>query len=153
MQVTEGMSQRRVWLVQLLAVFVIAGSVFDIVRGKEHWPFSDYRLYASVERERSLTLTWLFGVPEGEPASEVSLLGNRYIYPFNFDRLMSVFRRMQWKPNYQQRLSAGLQDCLIRYERLRQVGRHQGPKRRAIRLYRLHWRLDPLARNAVRPEA
>ena len=104
----DGMSPRRLWSVQLVITGVILWSLGDIVCSKEQWPFSDYRLYANVERERSLTLMWLYGVTDEEPVREVSLLGPqhvfRYIYPFNYDRLMNAFRKMGWEGDPQPQL-------------------------------------------------
>jgi hypothetical protein len=44
-------------------------------------------------------------------------------------------------------------DVYDRYERRREAGDHDGPPLQAVRVYQLHWVLQPGARNAMHPNA
>ena len=51
------MSTRRLVIANVLILFVIAGSAYDILTRQEHWPFSNYPMFSSVHRRP--VLTWL----------------------------------------------------------------------------------------------
>lgn len=140
------MPKWRVLFIHALIALLIAGSFFDIITGREHWPFSPYAMYASARRERSLSAVWLFGVTQEAPNREVPLNAFRYIQPFHHNRLSRAFERMDPRAR-----RAALTDCLIRYEALRSAGRHDGPALKGLRLYQLEWELDPWARNLHNP--
>lgn len=142
----------RLWLINAVLAGVIAGSLFDIVTFREHWPFSPYWMYSAARRERTLSAMRLFGVTREASPREIPLLDPRFIRPFDLTKLRVAVTRMAEAPGGSARLSVALADCLERYERLRRAGAHDGPPLGAIRLYRLHWLLDPWARNARRPE-
>src|SRR5262245_23145081 len=77
-------ARRRV-LLNLVFVSLIAGSLYDIVRNEEHWPFSQYPMFSGVWRAPSFTWLRLFGVTaRGE---EFPLDDNQYIRPFDQSRL------------------------------------------------------------------
>jgi len=48
------MTLRRQILIHLLIAGVIAGSVYDIVASQEHWPFSNYPMFATIHRKPTL---------------------------------------------------------------------------------------------------
>lgn len=149
------MSRSRIWLVYFLFIFFAGGSLYDIARDQEHWPFSPYAMYSYAERERTLTMIELFGLTQdnGTPR-EVPLRDYQYIEPFQSARLRTALSILEadQSPKRPQLLTEALQDCLVRYERLRRAGRHDGPHLSTIRLYRLQWQLDPWARNVERPD-
>jgi hypothetical protein len=140
----------RVLLVYGVITLITIGSLFDIVTGREHWPFSPYPMYATVTRERSLTVLRLYGVTKEAPAREMPLVALRYIQPFTSARLEGALRTIKARRG-RQPLKAALSDCLRRYEKLRRAGRHEGPPLQGIRLYRVYWKLDPWARNVDCP--
>jgi len=146
------MSKLRMLLLHAVIALLISGSLYDIVTFGEHWPFSSYRMYSNLQRERSLSSVRLFGVTKEEPHREIPLLAFQHIQPFNQSRLAVALRRLNLKPQRQQLLDEALRDCLTRYETLRRVGRHDGPPLQGIRLYRLQWQLDPRARNVDQPD-
>ncbi len=132
-----------------LGLFV-AGSLFDIATGREHWPYSPYGMYSSVERARSLQTLRLIGITRA--GSQFPLVANRYLWPFNRSSLRWTLGRLNESADRAQRLPAALEDCLRRYEERRRAGRHDGPPLQALGLYRVWWTLDPLARNVDRPD-
>jgi len=143
------MGRRRIWLVYAVIVVLGGGSLFAIINDAEYWPFSPYGMYSDMRRERSLTWLRLFGVTKAEEPQEIPLLAPEYIQPFDQARLPKALSQMSRNPDKQRE---ALRDCLRRYESLRQAGRHHGPPLQGVRLYRLEWQLDPLARNVDRPE-
>lgn len=153
-----GTSKRRLLFINGVIIFLIVNSLLDIAIGKQHWPFSNYPMFARAEagtlNDYTFSQLKLYGVTQGVRPREIPLRG-RYIQPFDEGRLRAAFDRMNSKtdPEERQRLLNGaLRDFLRRYERLRQAGRLDGPPLQGIRLYELHWRLDPRAANRERPD-
>jgi len=147
-------------------VVILAGSVVDMVTGREHWPFSPYGMYATVPGQRSLVGLRLFGVTEGTAevvrakragarelggGREILLVASKYIQPFTPSRLEGALWELKRRGG-QEALREALGDCLRRYEQRRLAGGHRGPPLRGIRLYRVSWRLDPWARNVDCPD-
>ena len=145
------LSRGRVYFVYLIIGVIVGGSLYDLARDSEHWPFSQYGMYSEVQRDPSLSVMRLFGVTRGE-SQEIPMLRFDYVQPLDQSRIRWAFEDMNYRPNREQRMRAALSDCLARYERLREAGRHHGPPLEAIRLYRLYWKLDPWARNANGPD-
>ncbi len=148
----RGPKGMRGWVINGALVFVIAGSLFDIITFREHWPFSPYWMYSHARVERTLDAAWLFGVAAGGGAAEVALMDERYVYPFDVTKVRVALERMAEDPSDRGRLRAALADCLERYDALRRAGVHHGPPLRGVRLYRMRWSLDPWARNAGDPD-
>jgi hypothetical protein len=146
------MEPRRIWLVYVLMAALVGGSLYDLVRDTEHWPFSQYPMYAQVVYKRELERIWLFGVTDEQRPREIPLLAYPYIQPLNQARLLKGLEKMSYRPDGQRLLTEASRDCLVRYEALRRRGRHQGPALQGIRCYRLYWKLDPWARNVGSPD-
>lgn len=151
------MSRQRVWLLQAVIALLVGGSLYHIVADKEHWPFSNYPMYLTVEQWDSSEQLQLFGVVREEPHQEIPLRDIRYLHPFHRSRIHAAFTwiliKTEGNPEKrQQMLSEGLRDRLRRYEELRMAGRHDGPPLRGIRLYQSRWRLDARAQNVDRPD-
>src|SRR5438034_10900469 len=106
----EGIGRRRTGLVYALMAVIVAGSCFDMVTGREHWPFSPYEMYSRLRRQRTLTVERLFGVTEGAPRREVPLSEFLYIQPFKRQRLQSALTRisMHREPIGRERLEEGV---------------------------------------------
>ncbi len=139
--------RRRDGLVYSLFLILVGGHAVEIARGSgvlapEHWPFSAYPMYAGVASGRTLVTPGLFGVPAAHPEDEIALTDPRYLVPFDRSRLAGALARLSMSRD-PDALRDALKDCLVRYERLRTLGRHAGPRLRAVRLYRLRWPLDP----------
>jgi hypothetical protein len=150
----EGPAGYRLWLVYAVLAVIVGGSFFDIITGREHWPFSPYPMYATVPQDRALTQMRLYGVTEDTPPREMPLVAFERIQPFSPSNLQNSLARISAhrEPVRRVLLEKALRDCLDRYESLRRAGRHSGPPLRGVRLCRVHWKLDPWARNVDRPD-
>ena len=144
------MSRGRKFIVNTLVAGLLTGSMFDIVANREHWPFSPYTMYATLEPGPSLTTLRLFGVTE--TGAELPLLADEHIAPFDPSRLRWALDTVAAGPDGKQRLRLAVGDCLRRYEERRREGKHAGPPLVAVRLYRLYWTLDAEARNVDHPD-
>ena len=146
------MSRARLALVHAGLLVLVAGSGFDILTGREHWPFSPYSMFSNVEDDTTALRMYLYGVPGGTDVDEVPLIEEDYLRPFTTIRLHSAFRKLQYRPQSDSLLEVAVHDVARRYERRRAAGQHDGPPLERVRLYAAHWRLEPLARNAARPD-
>jgi hypothetical protein len=142
-------TSRRAFL-SLLFAALIGGSLYDIVRDEEHWPFSQYPMFRGVWR--SPTFKWLrvFGVTAD--GQELPLQEDRYIQPFDQSRLASAFRRILQKSDGTSRVDEALSELLVRYDQLAAEGAHYGPRLAGLRLYELEWTIDAAAANVARPD-
>jgi hypothetical protein len=146
------MTLRRQILVHLFIFAMVAGSLYDIVTSQEHWPFSDYPMFASIHRKHTLD-NWyrVFGVtPDGR---EVAIIRYDELWPLDQSRLPLGIRRIAQTPGSQERVRAALEDTLRRYEARRAAGQHGGPEIDGIRLYSQSWDLEPYAANLDRPRS
>jgi len=75
------MSRIRGLLVHLLIAGVIGGSLYDIATRQEHWPFSDYPMFALVQ-QRPVLDNWfrLYGVTFDN--REVAILKYSELWPW-----------------------------------------------------------------------
>jgi len=136
----------------LVAVLLFA-SAYDIVSGQEHWPFSPYPMFSSVERSWTLDSLLLTGVAADSSGREFPLREEAaFIAPFDQCRLNTALQRARSSDDHGARLHAMLADSLARYEAQRERGAHDGPPLRAVRLYDAHWTLESDARNVDRPD-
>jgi hypothetical protein len=143
------MSTRRLIIVHVLILFVIAGSAYDIGTRQEHWPFSNYPMFSTVHRQPVLTWLRLFGVTADN--REIALLSYNDLWPLDQSRLPLGLRRIADAPAHGPRLQAAITDVMLRYNERRARGEITGPELRAIRLYKMGWRLEPFAANLDRP--
>lgn len=146
------MSPARLVTVQALVALIVGASAFDIVTGQEHWPFSPYPMFSSVESSRTLDSLLLVGVPADPGAGEFPLRAGAFIAPFDQCRLNTALLRARSAHDDGARLHAMLEDSFSRYEDQRRRGAHDGPPLRAVRVYDAHWELAPDAGNANTPE-
>ena len=149
------MSPARLVLVHVGLFALVGGSAFDMLTGREHWPFSPYAMFSEVKRDTTTTRLYLYGIPEGASGEEVPLIDEAFLRPFSTIQLHTALRKTQYRFHRlhgDSLLRVAVRDCARRYERRRRAGRHDGPPLERIRLYALHWRLEPYARNAARPD-
>jgi hypothetical protein len=144
------MTRPRLALANLIIFGLLAGSGYDIVTDQEHWPFSQYPMFAAVETSWTHRGLRLFGVtPSG---AEVALLDNDHLAPFDQCRLAAAFRRLRTEARDEKRLHAALRDCFERYRVTSDQDPAGHPPLNAVRLYELDWRLDKNADNARTPD-
>jgi hypothetical protein len=97
-------------VINLVLIGLIAGSAYDIVTDQEHWPLSQYPMFASAWKNPSFAWLRLFGVTAD--GREFALDANRYIAPFDLSRLPKALRRMMEAPDGAARIRAALPDLL-----------------------------------------
>jgi hypothetical protein len=146
------MSAARLVLAHAVVAIILAGAAYDITTGREHWPFSPYPMFSTVERASTLDSLMLTGVTADGVAREMTLRDPSSIGPFDQCRLNTALERAASSDDGGARLHAMLEDCLTRYEAERQSGAHDGPPLRAMRVYGAHWTLDRDAKNVETPD-
>jgi hypothetical protein len=145
------MTARRSRFINACIGFIVLASTYDIVLDEEHWPFSQYPMFNRVTESRELTWLRVYAVtPDGV---EFPLVGYREVFPFDQSRLSKVFGSIRTRENAPSEMRRALADCLERYERLRQLGWHEGPPAARLRLYEVRWTLDPAAANVDAPDS
>jgi hypothetical protein len=143
------MRRWRLWLVNgVVAVLVLAHGM-EIARQTEHWPFSNYPMWARVSKEWHETQVVPVGVTASEPPAEVPLTDPAYFAPMPLYYQRLNFRSVYKKAGQRDKL---LRDYLDRYERRRAARQHGGPPLRGVRLYELYWTMDRGATNVGQPE-
>jgi len=148
----QTISTPRVLFVHALLVVLVGGSMYDIERGREHWPFSPYPMFSVVDHEPTVRCLRLVGVTGDATPRELLLIENALIHPFDRCRLTSAFSRARSDPQRRSAIREQLRDCLERYEARRRAGEHHGPPLRAVRLYDMQWTLAPDAANVDTPD-
>jgi len=145
------MSKSRLLLIHLLIAGVVGGSFYDIVTRQEHWPFSNYPMFARVHRSPVLSWFRLFGVtPDNR---EVPIVDHTYLWPLDQSRLPIGLRAVYQAQGNGPRLHDAVADALRRYEQRREAGLHKGPELRAMRLYSVDWDVVPYATNVDKPKS
>ncbi len=143
------MAAWRRWLVYGLVTVIVGGHLYDLVVDREHWPFSQYPMYAHAAREWSMLTPRLSGVrPDG---GEITLWQTRFLEPLDQSRLMQAVGTILQEPDGRVRATTALRDVLARYEQRRRTGEHDGPALAALRLYHERWVLELDAGNVDRP--
>ena len=133
-----------------VALLIVFGAMFQILLGRDDYPFSSYRMYSGVHTSRAHTEVRLYGVDQ--EGREVHLREKRYLHPFAQDRLQVALSRMARSPEAQGPIDTTLKFLLVRYESRRQSGQHSGPQLVGIRLYELEWTVQSGASNRNAPE-
>ena len=88
-----GMSPRRLVLASLLTLGIVGGSAVDVVRDREHWPFSQYPMFSNIDHSHDHRTLRLHGVVRNS-AQEVPLTDFAYVEPFDQCRLSTALSRM-----------------------------------------------------------
>jgi len=145
------MSRARLLLVHALIALVIGGSAYDILTRQEHWPWSNYPMFAQVHRTRVLSWYRLYGVDEHD--REIPLLKPAYLWPLDQSRLSIGLRAIAQQRGGDARLREAVANALDRYEERRRAGAHDGPELRGMRLYAVQWDVVPYAANFEQPSS
>jgi len=143
------MSRARLVLVHVLIAFVLGGSAYDILTRQEHWPWSNYPMFAQVHRTPVLSWYRLYGVDDHD--REIPLLNPAYLWPLDQSRLSVGLRAVAQQPDSGPRLREAVANALDRYEDRRRANAHDGPELRGMRLYAVQWTVEPYAANFDRP--
>ena len=148
------MTQQRVLLIHAALIVLIVGHLYDIIQNREHWPFSQYELFARAQTERYLTRMELYGVMQEDSHQEFPLrqVSRGFGGVRETESLRHISRSQRFKPEErQQMLDDALLDALSKYEYGRLAGKHDGPPLQGIRLYEATWQLDDPAKSIEDP--
>jgi hypothetical protein len=144
-------TRSRLIAANLLIVFMLGASAYDVIRDEEHWPFSQYPMFSRIAETRELTWLRLYVVtPDGE---EFPLFTHKQVFPFDQSRLSKALGSIRTRPDADDEIRSALANCLDRYERLRKQRRHGGPAAARMRLYEVKWTLHPEAANLDTPDS
>jgi hypothetical protein len=128
------MAPRRLWIVYALLAVLIGGHLYDAVRGQEHWPFSNYPMFARVSLSE-LTTYQLIGL-SGDREIAIDNHAIPALPPYKFQaQLRQYDTGSKADP---QKLRSMLGDYLAAYETRRARHLHDGPPLDGIRLYLVH---------------
>jgi hypothetical protein len=144
-------TRTRYVFVNFVIASMLGASAYDIIRDEEHWPFSQYPMFARITASRQLT--WLRMYVVTNEGSEFPLLTHSEVFPFDQSRLSKAFGSIRQRPNADAQIRDALVNCLDRYERLRREGRIGGPPAARMRLYEVKWTLHPEAANVDTPDS
>jgi hypothetical protein len=136
------MSPGRLALVHALIAAIVGGAAWDVVHDEEHWPYSQYPMFSTVERDWSHRTLRLFAVGAGGRESPV--LDAAVLQPFDQCRLSTSLTRLRRDHGA---LRTALADS---YERI--AGRDVAAPIEALRLYQLQWRLTRGEADDARPD-
>jgi hypothetical protein len=147
------MSRQRLFLIHAALIVLIVGHLYDIIQKGEHWPFSQYQMFAFLQ-EPSLTRMELYGVMQEDSHQEFSLrqVSRDFGGVRETESLRNISRSQEIKSEErQQMLDGALLDALSKYENGRLAGKHDGPPLQGVRLYEATWQLDDPAKSIVDP--
>lgn len=145
----EPMKPWRVWLVYGVVGAIVLGHLWDIAWQVEHWPFSNYEMWARPTKEWHIENVVPVGLTVAQSPGEVELTDPAYFAPLPPHYQKIAISRVARRES---KRDAMLSDYLDYYERLRADGRHNGPRLRGVRLYEYYWDLDKQARNTAAPD-
>ncbi|HZT77138.1 MAG TPA: hypothetical protein VFA27_10800 [Vicinamibacterales bacterium] len=143
------MSRLRFVLAHALIATVVGGSLYDIAARMEHWPFSNYPMFAEIHRTDLLRWPRIYGVTRD--GTELPIVSYRELWPLDQSRLPIGLRAIYNEPGSSARIHEALRDVLQRYEQRREAGEHSGPALVGLRLYLVTWEVEPFARNLAAP--
>ena len=145
------MGRRRLYVAHAALGFILLGHGYDIVRQQEHWPFSNYPMWARLSREWHVRQVAPVGLTDDSPPREVDLMYEGYFAPMPLQ-----YQRLKFQAVARGRRAAErdkvLGDYLGHYERRRAAGLHGGPPLVGMRLYERHWDMNKHASNAATPD-
>jgi hypothetical protein len=137
------MTPQREKRVRWLLAGILGASLFDIVADREDWPFSNYPMYSDSAVDLHFATELVYGVVDDGSDTEIPLLGDAYLAPFDNSRLIMAFKIMATERRERSIPVRALADVLRRYESRRRAHLHDGPPLKTVRLYRVEWELDP----------
>src|SRR4029453_6438178 len=121
------MSTRRLVVAHGMILALVAGGLYDVATGREHWPFSPYAMFADVDLSRTATRLAMVGIEEGR-GLEVPRSDRWVARPLGTKRLGDALELLLAEPGGARRVEVILAELLARYERLRLQGAHSGPR-------------------------
>jgi hypothetical protein len=130
------MSRRRILVVYGLLAVLLGGHLYDAARGQEHWPFSNYPMFAGIA-QADLTTYQFIGVTQASDGSAREIVVDWHAIPvLPAYKLQSTLRH--YDKTDRPKLQRLMRDYLDTYEARRKLGLHDGPPLLALRLYLVH---------------
>ena len=106
---TGNISKTRKRIVYALLAIIVFGHLFDIATSKEHWPFSPYPMYATIQKDWSFRMLRVVGVSDTTPRHEIA---------FNATYLRNTLNGLKdASPARRARLSKAIYEFLQGYNR------------------------------------
>lgn len=141
------MTRGRLVTVYALLAVLVGGHLFDNVRRTEHWPFSNYPMFASVEGNRLQTYRFTCLYADGTGAIREMDFNPDWVPSLPQYKFADPMRDyLDWNPN-PTRVHQLLADYLATYDACRRAGLNHGPDVTAVRVYRVTIPLEvPLRR-------
>ena len=143
------MNPWRVRLVYAVVGLIVLGHLYEIARQQEHWPFSNYPMWAQVTDKWEIGAVEAVGVTDEAALREVRLDDPAYFAPLPVYYQRLILGKYARRQSTRERVFG---DYLRRYERRRAAGLHHGPKLAALRAYEVAWTMDRRASNVSRPD-
>jgi hypothetical protein len=145
------MSRGRMWLASGVIVFIVVGQLYDTIRARENWPFSNYPMFARLTEHSDYSRLVMRGVLRN--GHEVELGDPDYSAPMPVDHVRVALEHAERSADPVAQMKAVLQQYMTHYEARRKAGLHKGEPLRGVHVYLLRWRhIDPWASNAHRPD-
>jgi hypothetical protein len=135
---SDVLGRRRARLVQGLIGVVLGGSLLSLGTGVEVWPFSPYRMYATIQGP-SITVLRLYGITG---AGEVDLQEVQDVPPFDRTRFQTALRRLFRSRQGCASMGGVARYAISQYRTLHPSDVQGSGALRGVRLYQVTWRLD-----------
>lgn len=139
----------RAWLVYAILAVIVGGHLVDMLFKREHWPFSDYPMWAFPSKGWEVKREMLRGVTDEPTPREVALVPKE-LDPIPYQMVVVNMQKAsravrEGKPAEADRIIGGL---LAHYNNRVSAGKNIGPKLAALRLYQVTWKMDTDASEA-----
>ncbi len=145
-------SRTRRRLISAAIWLFLACCSFEVLTGREHWPFSPYPMFSSVEEPTQVVRYRAWGLPvDDRLGRHIELADPDWIAPLHHVRLNSALKKMADAPRPEAAYAASAREILQRYEHRRRQGHHDGPALRGVRLVALTFAV-PATATPPRPE-
>jgi hypothetical protein len=153
------MDLRRKRRVVAVMVVLLGSHCLAIAGQIDHWPLSNYDMFAGPKPAAVSRLALVGVTSRGE---EFALDDPQFWKPYSPSKLGHCLRDAKRRDEKRRRQSAGnpaptalpavIESLLAHYHQRRHARLHEGPQLAALRLYDCRWKLDPALANLHRPD-
>jgi hypothetical protein len=135
---------------------VLGAHYVAIAARLDHWPLSNYAMFARCKTSTASCLTLVGVQADGE---EILLQASEYWRPQRGYKLAYTLQRLHQRDlqaaqrgaSANSKVPATIESLMDHYESRRQAGLHDGPPLTGLRLYDTQWRIEPALSNLDRP--
>ena len=143
------MSAVRSYLLLLLVLTLLIGQAYAVSTKSEHWPLSNYPMYADTQGK---TVSALQADGFQRDGTRYAISTRTELTPFDPSRILGFIRRLGRGSAGRARRTEAARELLALYELQRVRGNHHGPELTGLELYETTWRIVPFATNRDHPE-